>query len=109
MALTAKRALTEEGTSHGGLSANKLKIPQLAAARIATGYLIDNVGVLTSPGSATRVDDRWSFPILVGNVFQGSLGEIGTIEVDGHSGEVRLSNSSEELLANAERLYSGST
>src|SRR5688572_27301549 len=83
-------------------------ITRSKAREVADLYLMDHVGDLTMAGTPKKIDGRWCFPIILGNVRQGTLGEIGTIEVDATTGDVRLSASFEELVANAARLTHGS-
>lgn len=60
-----------------------------SASRIANAYLIDNVGDLLEAGvPQLSGSSRWDIPIILGNVRQGRLGEVGTIGVDVQSGEV---------------------
>jgi hypothetical protein len=83
-------------------------IDRAKARELADLYLMDHVGDLTMAGHENKVDGRWRFPIVLSNVRQGALGEIGIIEVEADTGDIRLSASYEELLANAKRLTRGS-
>jgi hypothetical protein len=98
MALSARIQAPERDASSGA------RISQARARELADLHLMDHVGDLTMAGTATKVDGCWRFPIVLSNARQGTLGEIGTIEVDALSADIRLSASYEDLVANAERL-----
>ena len=102
-------ALSARIEAHAGRSATGVRgITRSKARELADLYLMDHVGDLTMAGSPRKVDGFWRFPIILSNARQGTLGEIGEIEVDSDSGDIRLSASFEELIANAKRLTHGS-
>lgn len=102
-------ALSASGETRVGKALPKRdRIGRGKARELADVYLMHEVGSLTSTGAPTKVANHWRFPILLGNAIQGSLGEVGTIDVNAESGHIELSHSYEELVANAERLARGS-
>jgi hypothetical protein len=59
------------------------------AREVAEEYLIDSVGDLLEAGIPQLASDgSWAVPILLSNARHGTLGEIGTMRVDGETGEV---------------------
>jgi hypothetical protein len=63
-----------------------------AARNIADEFLIRKVGDLLGAGTPRLSEDgQWAVPILLGNVAQGMLGEVGTITVVAASGQVVFS------------------
>jgi hypothetical protein len=68
------------------------RIDAAQARAIADDFLIMKVGDLLTAGEPRlTADDRWLMSITLGNVVQGTLGEVGTIAVDAMTGEVQFS------------------
>lgn len=82
-----------------------------AARDIAADFLLTKVGNLCiagEPGSLRdfEAESFWPVPILLGNVREGLLGEIGELLVDAGTGEVRFTEQQrEELEARANELH----
>ena len=71
------------------LAETSLKVSAGAAREIADEFLMRKVGDLLGAGTPRLSEDaRWEVPILLGNVAQGMLGQVGTLAVDAESGEV---------------------
>jgi hypothetical protein len=79
------------------------------ARRTANGYLLDHVGDLLQAGDAHLSEGYWVMPILLGNVRQGVLGEVGTISVHAQTGGIAFT--AEDLARVEERagLLAGSS
>jgi hypothetical protein len=93
------------------LAQSEYRIDANAAQAIAEEFLIRRVGDLLTAGEpSVTPDGRWVVPILLGNVAQGMLGEVGSLTVDAESGEVRFSEEDRaKLEARAKQLVDASS
>ncbi len=85
------------------------------ARRKVIRFLMDNISMFLSPQApllvvASSEQIFWRFPIILSMGQQGSLGQVGEIEVDAHTGELLLDNDSlVRMEANAQRLAQSAT
>lgn len=82
-------------------------LDERTARRKAARWLLENVGNLVMPGSATLVREAehmcWRFPALVSSPFCDPRGPIGHVDVDATSGVVLAApHLASEMIRNAE-------
>src|SRR4051812_22488690 len=85
-------ALGENGATVPVVPPAVPRVDAETAQDIADEFLIRKVGDLVGAGTPRLAPDgRWTVPVLLGNVAQGMLGEVGTVTVDSATGEVVFS------------------
>ena len=85
-----------------------VEIDTLSARRKVTGWLIDEVGNMIIGGTPQLVVSKqtiWRVPAILTSTSKGVVGEVGTVDVDAETGELKTSEElREHILKNVERL-----
>ena len=85
-----------------------VEIDALSARRKVTGWLIDEVGNMIIGGTPQLIVSKqtiWRVPAILTSTRKGVVGEVGTVDVDAETGELKTSTDlREQILKNVERL-----
>ena len=90
-----------------------VEIDALSARRKVTGWLIDEVGNMIIGGTPQLIVSKqtiWRVPAILTSTSKGVVGEVGTMDVDAETGELKTSAElREQILKNVERLAASAT
>ena len=85
-----------------------VEIDALSARRKVTGWLIDEVGNMIIGGMPQLIVSKqtiWRVPAILTSTSKGVVGEVGIVDVDAETGELKTSTElREQILKNVERL-----
>lgn len=85
-----------------------VEVDPLSARRKVTGWLIDEVGNMIIGGTPQLIISKrtfWRVPAILTSTSKGVVGEVGTVDLDAETGELKISaDLREQILKNVERL-----
>lgn len=100
-----KPALAENQTVRVQFVPPQVRVTAVEAARRVNRFLLDEVSYLLGSERPTLVEVDglvWRTPVMLSYPDQGVIGEVGFVDVDAESGELRItSETTEELLHHA--------
>ena len=80
-----------------------VEIDALSARRKVTGWLIDEVGNMIIGGTPQLIVSKqtiWRVPAILTSTRKGVIGEVGTVDVDAKTGELKTSAELREQILN---------
>lgn len=85
-----------------------VEVDPLSARRKVTGWLVDEVGNMIIGGTPQLIVSKqtiWRVPAVLTSTSKGVVGEVGTVDVDAETGELKISTELRDLiLKNVERI-----
>ncbi len=90
-----------------------VEVDALSARRKVTGWLVDEVGNMIIGGTPQLIVSKqttWRVPAVLTSTSKGVVGEVGSVDVDAETGELKTSvELREQILKNVERLAASAT